>query len=54
MDENKKAIGLKALQDWAEPKIAAAGWMERGAIKSYLDEHGPEIVEAIGNAILSE
>ena len=53
MSEEQRAAAKAALQAWAAPQVAAAGWMERGAIQAYLDQHGDQLIEVIGNAVVS-
>lgn len=47
-----EAAAIQAFDKWAEPQIAAAGWLQRGAIKDYVDSHKQMIIEAIGPAII--
>jgi hypothetical protein len=53
MNEQQKAAAQAALEAWAGPQIAAASWMERGAIQAYLEQHKDQMIEVIGNAVLS-
>lgn len=49
----QEAAGLAAFKAWAEPQIAAASWLARGQIQTYLDAHEQAIVDVIGPAILA-
>lgn len=46
--------GIAALEAWAEPQIANAGWLQRSAIKEYLEAHKQMIIEAVGPAIIAK
>jgi hypothetical protein len=49
----EEAAGLAAFDAWAAPQIESAGWLQRGAIKEYVDAHKQAIVDVIGPAIIA-
>lgn len=51
-DDQRKAA-KDALKVWAAPQIATASIFERAAISAYLEQHGDEMIEIIGGAILA-
>lgn len=53
MNAAQQAAAEAAVDAWAAPQIAAASIFERGAIQAYLDQHKAELIQVIGNAVLS-
>ncbi len=53
MTEEQRAAAKAALDAWAEPLLAQASVFTRGAYKSFLDQHGDELIEAIGTAVVN-
>ena len=52
MNSIQKAAAKAALEAWAKPLIEQASVFTRGAYQAFIDQHGDEIVEAIGNAVV--
>ena len=53
MTPEQKAAGEAWLDAWVAPLIANASVFTRGAYQSFVQAHKDELVEGIGNAVLS-
>ena len=53
MTEAQKAAALAALDAWAAPLIANASVFTRGSYQAFMSQHRDELVECIGNAVVS-
>ena len=53
MTPEQKAAAEAALDAWAAPLIANASVFTRGSYTAFIAQHRDELVEAIGNAVLS-
>lgn len=56
MNEAQRVAARQALNDWAEPQIAAFTGMfsetKKTAMREFLAHHGDDLVEAVGTAVL--
>lgn len=53
MSPEQKAAAEAWINAWAEKLLAEASVFTRGAYKGFLDQHKDEVIEGIGNAVLS-
>lgn len=53
MSPEQKAAAEAWIDQWATKLLAEASVFTRGAYKGFLDQHKDEVIEGIGNAVLS-
>lgn len=53
MSPEQKVAAEAWLAEWAKGLLASASIFTRGAYQGFLDQHKDEVIEGIGNAVLS-